>query len=358
MIWTALTSLSLGIHLFLLGAAIWCAGWVIQHFSSVLLPLALAMILAYILDPVVNFFERHKVPRTRAILMVMLLGAMIVVLLAATIVPRLFLEVQDLAEQVPAYSKTVHGEVGLWLAKTHWGARAKALWDSQVGQSLQGAITKALPSLSTWFLSQFHKAASYIWLLAGFALVPLYLFYFLHGKHHILRNWEEYVPMRESKYKDEVIFIVTAINDPLIVFFRGQVLVAMTVGGLLTIGYLIIGLNYAMLLGLMAGVLCIIPYMGITLSLIPALILSMIQFGLMGPVLVLTVAAIVQTAEGFYIGPKIIGDRVGLHPMAIIVSILVGTILLGGVVGGILAIPMTAALRVLMHRYVWRKQSV
>ena len=131
----------------------------------------------------------------------------------------------------------------------------------------------------------------------------------------------------------------------------------MCVGTLLTVGFLALGLDYAILLGVMAGLLGIIPYLGVALSIIPAFILSMVQFVPDGdwlkPILILVWFASVQAMEGFFISPKIIGDRVGLHPLTIIIAIMIGTTLLGGIVGGVLAIPLTAVLRTLMFRYVW-----
>ena len=130
-------------------------------------------------------------------------------------------------------------------------------------------------------------------------------------------------------------------------------------GVLLTAGFLAIGLKYAVLLGVIAGLLSIIPYLGVALSIIPVFVLAMIQFvpddgGWLKPVLVLVVFAAVQVMEGLFISPKIIGDRVGLHPLTIIVAVMVGTTLLGGIIGGVLAIPLTAALRTVMFRYVWK----
>jgi predicted PurR-regulated permease PerM len=125
---------------------------------------------------------------------------------------------------------------------------------------------------------------------------------------------------------------------------------------LYTIGYFAIGLNYALLIGMMAGVLSIIPYLGAIVTFVIALALAAVQFhDWLHPLLVLAVFGTVQALEGLVISPKIIGDRVGLHPLTIIIAVMVGTTLLGGVLGGMLAIPLTAALRVLMFRYVWKK---
>lgn len=105
-----------------------------------------------------------------------------------------------------------------------------------------------------------------------------------------------------------------------------------------------------------AGLLSIVPFLGVAISIIPAVILAAVQFGdWLHPLLVIGLFALVQFLEGFVISPKIMGDRVGLHPLTIIIAVMVGTTLLGGITGGILAIPLTAALRVLMFRYIWRR---
>ena len=131
-------------------------------------------------------------------------------------------------------------------------------------------------------------------------------------------------------------------------------MVALCDGALFAVGFLSIGLNYAVLIGLVAGMLSIVPYLGAILTIVPAVILAVVQFhDWLHPLLVVLVFSLVQALEGFVISPKIMGERVGLHPYTIIISVLVGTLLMGGILGGILAIPLTAALRVVMFRYVW-----
>ncbi|MEO8428953.1 MAG: AI-2E family transporter, partial [Verrucomicrobiota bacterium] len=174
-------------------------------------------------------------------------------------------------------------------------------------------------------------------------------------KRGITRSWTNYLPLQESKWKQEAIFVLNSVNESLIVFFRGQILVAMCVGTLTTISFLLLGLNYAVLLGVMTGLLGIIPYLGVICSIIPAILLAVIQFGdWLHPLLVIGIFAIIHLLEGWVISPKIIGGRVGLHPLTIIVCLMVGTALMGGILGGVLAIPLTAALRTLMFRYVWK----
>jgi predicted PurR-regulated permease PerM len=127
---------------------------------------------------------------------------------------------------------------------------------------------------------------------------------------------------------------------------------------LYAIGFLIIGLPYALLLGVMAIFLTMIPFLGAIITCVAALLIALVQFGdWTHLLLVLAVFAVVQSLEGLVISPKILGGKVGLHPVTIIISVMVGTTLLGGLLGGILAIPLTAALRVVMFRYIWRRPA-
>ncbi len=336
-IWFSLTALAVVTVIGLGGLIAWGFGWLANKLASVIFPLAMAGVFAYLLDPVVDFLEHRKVPRTRAILLVFFAAIMVIVILLSTVVPQLIVEIKSLVQQTPEYAERLRLYVTDKL--TNW-------------------LTAAAPIVSGWFLVQLQRAASWVGFLIGLALVPVYLFYFLQEKSGIQRNWTDYLPLNESKVKQEAIFVLTSINDALIVFFRGQVLVALCTGTMLTIAFSILGLNYAILLGAVAAILGIMPYIGSITCLVMALILSAVQFGdWLHPLLVLAIFGVVQLIEGFVISPKIIGDRVGLHPLTIIVAVLVGTTLMGGILGGVLAIPLTAALRTLMFRYVWKKPS-
>ena len=353
-IWLGATVISLALFLAVVGLVIWGFAWVLQRLTPVLLPLAIAGIFAYLLDPLVDLFEKKGVPRARAIFLVFLIGLAILAGLVGMIVPRLVVEVKVLVEKVPDYSANITETVQNWIQKSPWEDRFKTAWTSELRDTIQGWASRAVPVVSNWLAKQAGKIASWFGLIIGAALIPVYLFYLLLEKRGISKSWTDYLPIHESWIKNEVVFIIQQINDYLILFFRGQVLVALCDGVLLTIGFLAIGLDYAFLLGMAAGLLSIVPFLGVVVSLVPALILAVVQFGdWLHPVLVMGLFALVQFLEGFFISPKIMGDRVGLHPLTIILAVMVGTTLMGGIIGGILAIPLTAALRVLMFRYVW-----
>ncbi|HRI14439.1 MAG TPA: AI-2E family transporter [Verrucomicrobiota bacterium] len=231
---------------------------------------------------------------------------------------------------------------------------AKAL-DPNALRSVGSWFAAVTPTAVRWALGQVGRVASWFGLLAGLFLVPVYAFFLLLEEKAIARSWTDYLPVANLDVKRETIFVLRSINDALIVFFRGQVLVAFCDGILYALGFLIIGLPYALLIGLMACFVTIIPFLGAALTCGTALIIALVQFGdWQHLVLVFAVFAVVQTIEGFVLVPKIVGDRVGLHPLMVIVALMLGTTLLGGILGGILAIPFTAALRVLLAHYVWK----
>lgn len=362
-LWMSVTSLAVGIMIALAGAILFGFGWVVQQLSAVLLPLAVAGILAFLLDPVVDFFQRRKMSRIGAIIMVFLLVVGAILILLATIIPQIVIEITDLAKNVPGYWDKVVERVKDLMERVS----QNEAWQTRIDQATAELETRAaeigalvaskLPEITAWTFERIGRAASWIGLIVGFALVPVYLFYFLLEKQGITGKWTDYLPVQESTVKKEMVFFIDSVNDALIVFFRGQVLVAMCVGALTAIGFTLIGLNYGLLLGVMTGILGIIPYLGVMMSFIPAVIIGIVQFGDWRIALVVGVFVAVQFLEGMVISPKIIGDRVGMHPLTIIIAVITGTTLLGGIVGGILAIPITAVLRALMFRYVWVKRE-
>lgn len=398
-LWASLTALAVAVLVGLLGLLAWGLGWLINRLSSVLLPLAVAGIIAYLLDPIVDLLERRGLPRTRAILCVFALAVVSVAGVLGSVVPHIVTETRQLAERIPAYATRLQHRVEAWLSQppaplqkflpirplvpgatnslsdTSLPAAATAtnvvapaestsppapVWtqflDPQAVRSATDVVGRLLPKVGSWLLGQAAKVASWIGVLAGLALIPVYAFYLLLEKRGIARNWTDYLPVANSAFKDELVFVLRSINDCLITFFRGQVVVAMCDGALYTIGFFLIGLPYAFLLGAMATALTMIPFLGAIVTCVTSLLIALVQFGdWLHPLLVLAVFAVVQTLEGLVISPKIMGDRVGLHPLTIIIALMVGTTLMGGILGGILAIPLTAALRTLMFRYVWRK---
>jgi predicted PurR-regulated permease PerM len=381
-LWFSLTALAIAVFLALLATMFYGVAWVLDRLSPVLLPLAVAGILAFLLNPLVDFFE-HKMSakvsrlfynirnpkRVKAIILVFIIAVGIVstvtLVVLRTVVPDVIQLGKDVQiEQLEEGSRK-------WVIKHRESSWGKFMQLNKVDvdridfQNIIQANSTRLGKLTSNGLAD---AISLIGMVAGMALVPVYVFYFLLEAQTIQRKWSDYLPLKESKFKEEAVFVLESFNDCLVVFFRGQVLVAICVGLCLAIGFSIIGLPYGILLGLLAGIIGIIPYFGVIVSTVPVLLLSLThgdQMGLFGnelgayaPVAALGVCVLVLFLEKTVIQPKIIGDRVGMHPVAVIISVLMGTTLVGGVIGGLLAIPVAMALRAVLFRYVWVKREL
>ncbi len=420
LMWSALTGLATATSIVLVMALVWGVGQVLAILSPVLWPLAIAGVLAYLLDPVVDFLERRGIPRTRGILFVFALALVLVAGVVANVLPQIVVQTRQLVQAVPDYARRAERSVEGWISKPPAFVRrvlsylpapvasnalpslvedtnrlvstnlvstnldlaltnpvvapdgkgtnnavnlvdlAKAMGidlDPKLLTSATGWIPGVAQKVGTWLFGQVGKVASSLGLLVGFFLVPIYAFYFLLEKRGIESKWTDYLPLARSDLKDELAFVLRSINDYLIAFFRGQVLVSIIDGTLYAIGFTAIGLPYGFLLGAAAMGLTMIPYLGAAIVCLSALTIALVQYGDWTHLfLTLGVYGVVQLVEGLVIQPKIMGNRVGLHPLTIIVAMMVGTTLLGGILGAILAIPFTAALRVIMFRYVWKRQ--
>lgn len=393
LIWLAISGLALGTLVGLIIALIWGLSLAVQLLSPVLWPLAVAGIIAYLLDPVVDRIEKRGLSRPKAIVSVFSLALLILATIFGSVIPQIVVETQDLARRAPGYTAHLEQRIQHWMnhppalvqkfldGKINRGATtnsipsatpntanavrenatAPATLETGNRDTLETAttwLTQNLPKVGRWLFGQVGRVASWLGVLAGLALVPVYAFYLLLEKRGIESRWTEYLPVADSRFKEELVFILRSINDYLIAFFRGQVLVAICDSVLYTIGFLLIGLPYAVLLGFAAVFLTLIPFLGAIALCAAAIIIALVQYGdWLHPLYVLIVFGVVQTLEGLVISPKIMGNRVGLHPLTIIIAVMAGTTLLGGILGGILAIPLTAVLRVLMGRYVWKKRE-
>ncbi len=395
LIWLAATGLAIAVVVGLVAALIWGLGQALQLLAPVLWPIAVAGVVAYLLDPVVDFLQAKGLKRPQAIISVFTIALLMVGLFFGSVVPQVVTETRQLVARVPAYISRSEQRIQNWIdnpppllskflqrsvpAPTEAPAgtnetptsvaapvpgggttNSPALFGSTLNeQTLKTAtewLARALPSIGSWLFGQVGRVASWFGVLVAIALIPVYAFYFLLEKKAISSRWTNYLPVADSHFKNELVFVLNSINNYLITFFRGQVLVAFVDGILYGLGFLIIGLPYAVLIGVMAMFVTIIPFLGAIVTCVTALAIALVQFGDWShPLLVLAVFGCVQGLEATVVSPRIMGGRVGLHPVTIIIAVMIGTTLLGGLLGGILAIPFTAALRVVMFRYVWKR---
>jgi predicted PurR-regulated permease PerM len=358
--WAALTALALCAIGTLVVVVLWLAGYVLHYLQPLLVPVAAAAIIAYLLDPVVELLTKRGIARTRAVLLVFLFAVLALIGIGFWVLPQLYRQSITLATDIPKFVENASAK-GTVLAQKY-----------QTRYADHPIITKAIQEVENWAQSQLPGLPDRIYDFAkgsvegffgafGFALslivVPIYLFFFLRDAATISHRWSDYLPLRNSEFKNEVVSCLTEINRYLIAFFRGQILVTLIDGAILGLVLLWpIKLQFALLIGLMVAILQLVPYMGILICWIPAVLIAITQFGdWQHPLWVTAAFLVVSNLDGFLIAPRIVGDAVGLHPVTIIVSVFLWTLVFGGLLGALLAVPLTATLKVLLRRYVWER---
>jgi predicted PurR-regulated permease PerM len=223
-------------------------------------------------------------------------------------------------------------------------------------------LEQALPTMLEKFWDILKKSIGGFLGITGFLLslilVPIYLFFLLNERPRIQQRWKEYLPLRASPFRDEVADVLSEINRYVTAYFRGQLLVCLVDGILIGVILTIYpGLNFAPVIGVMVVILTMIPYIGIIICWIPAVLIAAFQWGdWTHPIIVTVIFIVIQNLEGIFYAPRIVGNYVGLHPMTVIVSIFAWGLIIGGVIGPLLAVPLTAAMKVLLARYVWGRR--
>src|SRR5207237_2583293 len=223
-------------------------------------------------------------------------------------------------------------------------------------------LQQALPTLMEKFWDILKKSIGGFLGVTGFLLslilVPIYLFFLLNERPRIEAHWREYLPLRASPLRDEVAELLSEINSYVTAYFRGQLLVCLVDGILIgTVLTIFPGLNFAPVIGALVVVLTMIPYIGIIICWVPAVLIAAFQWGdWTHPMIVTGIFILIQNLEVIFYAPRIVGNYVGLHPMTVIVSIFLWGLIIGGVIGLLLAVPLTAPIMVLLARYVWGRR--
>jgi predicted PurR-regulated permease PerM len=370
--WAALTAFSI---VSLVGVVVG-TGWLvvmgIGSLSAILTPLAVAGILAYLLDPVVTWLTRRGLSRGWAVLSVFLVLALAISLISLWIVPSIHRQGSRFVKGLPTYSERAQRLVETTIKWTkEWQAVDPAAAEeadpiTQSVQQLSGQgiqwLQEQTPTIAGKILDFLKRsiggALGIFGFLLSLVLVPIFLFFFLKDGPEITASWSNYLPLRASPLKSEVVSLLNEINGYLISFFRGQLLVSLIDGALIAVALLVMGMDFAILIGLMVGVLGLIPYAGVIISWVPAVLIAVAQWGdWIHPLIVTVIFLVVNNLDGLLIAPHIVGESVGLHPLTVIISVLAWSLILGGLLGALLAVPLTATLKVLLKRYFWDRPA-
>ncbi|MBD5778762.1 AI-2E family transporter [Pelagicoccus sp. NFK12] len=339
----------------------------VQTFYGVLWPLAAAGILALIFRPVVEFLQtRARFNRTWSIITLFIVAALalsgILVLVIPVLVDQILLFIEYLPDIVGRISKSLaetYPKVVDFIS-TRLGEENLARIQDSVSNGITTLLQRSEPALNNIV----GFASRTIAIGTGLAIIPVYLFFMLESRRNLGNDLRSQLSFVREDWREDIIFLINEFIGSVVSFFRGQIVIAFIMGVLLAIGFLIVGLKFAIILGLTIGFLNVIPYLGSIIGLSIALPLAYFQKdggGLNLLILATVVFAVVQVIEGYLLTPRIMGKTTGLHPMVIIIAIFFWGTALDGILGMILAIPLTAffvvAWRLAKRKYLDRIQK-
>lgn len=320
-------------------------GYMVYLLSPILTPFAVGALFAYLFDPLADKLEEWKLNRTLSVTVVFLVISLLVFGVLLVLIPALEKQISSFIRNLPLYFDWLRQHISPWLQSTFGIERdlfdineltllLKSHWEQAGGiaQSLLSGVTKSGLVIVNW--------------LMNFLLIPVVTFYLLRDWDIITARVSELIP---RPYYRSVTAIASDANSVLSAFLRGQLSVMLALGTIYTIGLWIIGIELSLLIGMGAGMISFVPYLGTIVGLIAGVIAAVVQFGDINHVVyVLIVFGIGQLLEGFVLTPWLVGDRIGLHPVAVIFAVLAGGQLFG-FVGVLLGLPLAAVIMVLLR---------
>ena len=319
--------------------------YLVYLLSPVLTPFAIGALLAYLFDPMADKLESWKLNRSLAVTIVFFVITLIFGGVLLLLIPALEKQVTNLIVNLPSYFEWLSTHLSPWL-KEKLGIETDLFNIQEVTVLLKEHWNNAGGIAST-VLASIGKSGAVIfnWMM-NLLLIPVVTFYLLRDWDVLTVRCGELIP---RPYYNTVHKLVRDSNSVLGAFLRGQLSVMLALGVIYTIGLWIIGLDLSLLIGMGAGLVSFVPYLGTIVGLVAGLIAALVQFGEINYIIyVLIVFGIGQVLEGMVLTPWLVGDRIGLHPVAVIFAVLAGGQLFG-FVGVLLGLPMAAVIMVLLR---------
>jgi predicted PurR-regulated permease PerM len=313
----------------LLSLVVWSLAATLSMFYNLVLPLSVAAVFALILYPVVDFLEqRVRMPRLLAV-------SVIIFLLIATVIGIVVVIVPPLVNQIIAFAETAPALLADW---------EQALYDRFPGLTRMLSQRLGNDAETPEADGTRRTLMSYVSITVGMAFVPLFLFFLLLSGKRLRGPAHEFLSIFSAPTQHKLLYFTYVFVGHVTAFFRGQLVIAMIMAGMFAGGFTLIGLQGGVLIGLLLGLFNIVPFLGTLLGLLIVLPMSFFQAGggLELMTLALLVFVVVQLVESWVLTPKIMADRSGLHPAVVVISVFFWGTALGGIIGMILAVPLTA----------------
>lgn len=326
-------------------------GGLIYLLDAVLMPFIAGMILAYLADPLADRFQRWGMNRPLAVSSVFLVLLLLLVASLLILIPLLVQQLKQLGEAIPGIFNWVENvlapQVQVW---TGYDVTAEL---TNVRETLAenwrdagGYLAQALGQIG-------RSGMAFVSWITYVALIPVVTFYLLLDWDRLLDNIANLIP---RQWADDTFRLARRCDEVLSSFLRGQLLVMLCLGIIYAVGLTLMGLNFGLLIGFVSGLVSIVPFLGFIVGLVIALIVALFQFATWWAVVgVILVFSIGQMAESVILQPKLLGDKIGLHPVAVIFAVLAGGNLFG-LTGVLLALPVAAVILVLLKEVKVRYQ--
>ena len=346
-----LVTLLLGLNIFILSKISFLFIPVIDFLSVVMLPVILSGLLFYLLNPLVDLMEKYKINRVLAISIIFVIIAFLLIIGLAVAIPNLQRQVVIFAQNVPSYIEDADRVIDDLVTK-----RLPDDFRPQLEQVLAQFSTQA----TAWASNISSKAVNWVsaiisgtsQVIVALIIMPFMLFYLLRDGKGLRDYITHFLP---NKLREPVGKVLSDVNQQLANYVRGQITVAVIVAIMFIIFFKIIGLRYAVALGVTAGILNLVPYLGSFLAMLPALVLGLIA----GPVMLLKVIIVFiveQTIEGRFVSPLILGSQLNIHPITILFVLLTSGSMFG-IWGVLLGIPIYASAKVVISAiFDWYKE--
>lgn len=333
-------------------ASVLICGFLLYLLAPVLTPFIIAALFAYMGDPLVDRLEARKLSRTVSVVIVFVIIFAVVLLIPVVLIPLLEQQVSTLMVKLPGYLDWVQKEIVPRLAQM-LGVNPGDLDIRQVQKIAMQHWQQAGGVAATVLASAKQSGFVMLAFLANLVLVPVVTFYLLRDWDVLLGHIRSLIP---KKYLDDVITLTRNSDEVLGAFLRGQITVMFCLGVVYSVGLWIVGVDLSLLIGMIAGVVSFVPYLGFIVGIVLAGIAAFMQFHEFLPLLwVALVFGVGQALEGMLLTPLLVGDKIGLHPVAVIFAVLAGGQLFG-FFGVLLALPVAAVIMVLLRfthgRYV------
>ncbi|WIV11191.1 AI-2E family transporter [Proteiniborus sp. MB09-C3] len=309
--------------------------------APLLLLVFYSIVLSYLLNPLVNIIEKRGFKRSYSILLIYLFLLTLIILLIVSIVPKLSSEFENLVRLLPSYFNRIYdyfNNISVKYSKhldklpPEFQAIKEVFFENL--KNFQVLILNYLRNITNSAISIFSKMVSFV-------IVPIMAYYFLKDKDYFKKKITLIIPKNQ---RNDVLKIGREVDKVLGRFIRGQLLVCTFVGISSSIALLIIGVDFAIIIGLVAGIADIIPYFGPIIGIFPAIVFALLKSP-MKALWVIISFTVIQQLESNIIAPKIVGESVGVHPVIIMLALLIGGSYFG-ITGMLFAIPATIVLKI------------